>query len=90
MVWPVHVAPHDYYRYTNYGLEYLVHEAGFRTCTIVPSNGYWFSMISLLLLRAQNPFLGPIVFCLNLVGLAIGSIEKNRELPLVHYVIAKK
>ena len=27
--WEVHQAPHDYFRYTRYGLAYLLEQAGF-------------------------------------------------------------
>src|ERR1035437_3815135 len=30
--WEVHQAPHDYFRYTRYGLAYLLEQAGFEVC----------------------------------------------------------
>jgi len=39
--WGVHQAPHDYFRYTRYGLEYLLEKAGFRICSITPTCGYF-------------------------------------------------
>lgn len=43
--WWVHEAPHDYYRYTPYGLKYLFEKAGFREINVEPSSGFftmWF------------------------------------------------
>lgn len=35
-VWEEHEAPHDYYRYTRYGIEHLAHEAGFEHLEVRP------------------------------------------------------
>jgi SAM-dependent methyltransferase len=39
--WEIHQAPHDYYRYTRYGLEYLLSEAGFDQIDVRPAGGYF-------------------------------------------------
>ncbi|HLY10899.1 MAG TPA: methyltransferase domain-containing protein [Planctomycetota bacterium] len=38
---PVHQAPHDYYRYTPYGLGHLLREAGFDRIDVTASGGYF-------------------------------------------------
>ncbi|HZE99547.1 MAG TPA: methyltransferase domain-containing protein [Planctomycetota bacterium] len=38
---PVHQAPHDYYRYTPYGLRHLLAEAGFDRVEVTSSGGYF-------------------------------------------------
>lgn len=38
---PVHQAPHDYYRYTPYGLRHLLGEAGFDRVDVGSSGGYF-------------------------------------------------
>jgi SAM-dependent methyltransferase len=38
---PVHQAPHDYYRYTPYGLRHLLAEAGFGAVEVTASGGYF-------------------------------------------------
>lgn len=40
-MWHVHEAPYDYYRFTRYGLEYLLKKAGFIDITIKENTGYW-------------------------------------------------
>jgi hypothetical protein len=40
-MWHVHEAPHDYYRYTRYGLKYLLDKAGFIDITITENTGFW-------------------------------------------------
>lgn len=39
--WWVHEAPHDYFRYTRYGLEHMLGKAGFANIQIEESTGFW-------------------------------------------------
>lgn len=39
--WHVHEAPHDYFRYTHYGLEYLLKKHGFSDVEIEAETGFW-------------------------------------------------
>jgi SAM-dependent methyltransferase len=38
---PVHEAPHDYFRYTRYGLEHLLQQAGFTDVSVFEKTGFW-------------------------------------------------
>lgn len=40
-MWWVHEAPHDYYRYTQYGLRYMFEKAGFTDIAVYPQTGFW-------------------------------------------------
>jgi SAM-dependent methyltransferase len=51
MEWEVHQAPHDYFRFTRYGLEHLLKSAGFTNIEITPSGGI-FRLLSRRLLNA--------------------------------------
>ena len=42
--WWVHEAPHDYFRYTPYGLTYMLEKAGFKKVEVMPQSGF-FTMI---------------------------------------------
>lgn len=48
--WHQHQKPYDYYRYTSFGLHYLLTKAGLRIETIRPMGGYFWS----LSLQLQN------------------------------------
>jgi len=39
--WWVHEEPHDYYRFTPYGLKYLLTKAGFEDIEIYPTGGFF-------------------------------------------------
>ena len=43
--WWVHEAPHDYYRYTPYALEYMLKEAGFRDIVIEAQCGFFTTLV---------------------------------------------
>lgn len=40
-MWQVHESPHDYYRFTRYGLEYLFGKAGFLHTSVHANTGAW-------------------------------------------------
>lgn len=40
-MWWVHEAPHDYFRYTQYGLHYMFKKAGFENIEVHPQTGFW-------------------------------------------------
>lgn len=40
-MWHVHEAPHDYYRYTRHGLEYLLKKNGFSDIEVKEKSGFW-------------------------------------------------
>lgn len=59
--WEEHQQPHDYYRYTRYGLENLLKTAGFTEISITPVGGF-FRLLSRRLFNALQFFPGPSMF----------------------------
>jgi SAM-dependent methyltransferase len=59
--WEEHQQPHDYFRYTRYGVEYLLRQAGFEGLDIRPVGGF-FRLLSRRLLNALQFFPGPLMF----------------------------
>jgi len=55
--WEVHQAPHDYFRYTRYGLKYLLERAGMQVTEIQPAGGY-FRLLARRLLNGLQFFTG--------------------------------
>jgi len=66
--WEVHQPPHDYYRYTRYGLRHLLEEAGFGSIHVYPMGGF-FRLLARRLLNGLQFFRG-IWFPLGVVLLA--------------------
>ena len=63
--WEEHQQPHDYYRYTTYGLTYLLGSAGLKIDTIAPAGGLW-RLLSRRLLNASLLF-APLALLLPLL-----------------------
>lgn len=59
--WEEHQQPHDYFRYTRFGLEYLLRQAGFQEFEIRPVGGF-FRLLSRRLFNALQFFPGPLMF----------------------------
>ena len=64
--WEEHQQPHDYFRYTRYGVRYLLESAGFREIRVEPVGGF-FRLLSRRLFNAVQFFPGPLV----IVGLLL-------------------
>ncbi|MFC1585602.1 class I SAM-dependent methyltransferase [Fibrobacterota bacterium] len=41
LFWHLHEKPRDFYRYTRYGLEYLLTKSNFKVEEIIPLSGFW-------------------------------------------------
>ena len=55
--WEVHQAPHDYFRYTRYGLAYLLEKSGYEILEMRPAGGY-FRLLARRLLNGLQFFTG--------------------------------
>jgi SAM-dependent methyltransferase len=94
--WEVHQSPHDFYRYTRHGLEYLLSKAGFEDYTIEPVGGY-FRLLSRRLLQGLQFFPGPLFFvaALFLVPPALvlplfDFLDRERNFTMGYICIARK
>jgi SAM-dependent methyltransferase len=59
--WEEHQQPHDYYRYTRHGLEYLLQQAGMSEISIAPVGGF-FRLLARRMLNGLQFFPGPLMF----------------------------
>jgi len=57
--WEVHQAPHDYFRYTRFGLQYLLEQAGYEAIDIRAAGGY-FRLLARRLLNGLQFFTGGV------------------------------
>ena len=103
--WWVHEAPYDYFRFTPYGLKYLLENAGFKDIHIEPMNGFftmWLLKFNYFTLRfISGPkivkgFIKALLIPLWTVNQIIAPyldklLDKNWELETAGYfVIARK
>jgi len=79
--WEIHQAPHDYFRYTRYGLAYLLERAGLEVIEIRPAGGY-FRLLARRLLNGLQFFTGGIRW-LGFIPAAILLVPPAIILPLL-------
>ena len=79
--WEVHQAPHDYFRYTRYGLAYLLEKAGFEVREMRAAGGY-FRLLARRLLNGLQFFTGGARWLLFLPA-AIVLVPPALVLPLL-------
>jgi SAM-dependent methyltransferase len=94
--WEVHQIPHDYFRYTRYGMEHLFQRAGFAEWKIEPVGGY-FRLMSRRLLNGLQFFPGPLFFVAALffgppalILPLFDSLDRERNFTLGYICIARK
>lgn len=88
--WEVHQSPHDYFRYTRHGLEWLLHEAGFFVEKIEPAGGI-FRLLSRRMLSAIKTtplaaLLAPIALLLPLFD----GLDRKRDSTLGYVCVARR
>lgn len=82
--WEVHQQPHDYFRYTRYGLAYLLEKAGFEVCEMRAAGGY-FRLLARRLLNGLQFFSGGIRWLL-FVPAAILLVPPALILPFFDFL----
>lgn len=94
--WEVHQAPHDYFRYTRYGVRRLLEGAGFGDIHALAAGGY-FHLLARRLLNGLQFFRGvwaiPAVLLLAPPALILPSldpIDRNRNFTLGYVCTAVK
>jgi len=94
--WEIHQAPHDYFRFTRYGIGRLLEQAGFTAVRIDPAGGF-FRMLARRALNAMRYFpapLWPLAAILFLpAGLllpALDFLDRDRDFTLGYICSAEK
>jgi SAM-dependent methyltransferase len=98
--WEVHQAPHDFFRYTRYGVEHLLRQAGFTDIEIAPVGGY-FRLLARRLLNGLQFFSGgarwllfaPAALLLAppaLILPALDFLDRERNFTLGYICVARK
>jgi len=94
--WEEHQIPHDYFRYTRYGVRLLVERAGLEIESLEPVGGF-FRMLSRRLFNGLQFFPGPffILAALFLVPPAVvaplfDSLDRERRFTLGYICVARK
>ena len=98
--WEVHQAPHDYFRYTRYGLAYVLEKAGFEVREMNAAGGY-FRLLARRLLNGLQFFTGGVRWLLfipaamllvppALILPLLDSLDRDRNFTLGYLCTARK
>ncbi len=94
--WEVHQAPHDYFRFTRYGLRYLLEKAGFVRIEVLSVGGF-FRLLARRLLNGLQYFPGisfvPAALLLVPPALVLplfDGLDRDRNFTLGYICIARK
>jgi SAM-dependent methyltransferase len=82
--WETHQAPHDYFRYTRYGLCYLLEKTGFEIAELRVAGGY-FRLLARRLLNGLQFFTGGLRW-LGFIPMAILVIPPALILPFLDFL----
>ena len=94
--WHLHDEPHDYWRFTEFGLRLIFERAGFRVMALRPTTGFAGALLQsqcYLLMQGtgQLRFLvRPLAWLLQTVAMLIGFLDRNRRMTSNYVVWARK
>jgi len=94
--WEIHQAPHDYFRFTRYGLRHLLESAGFGAIHVRPVGGF-FRLLARRLLNGLQYFHG-VWFVMAVLALAppalllpvFDRLDRDRSFTLGYICTARK
>jgi SAM-dependent methyltransferase len=96
-IWWIHEAPRDFFRYSPFGLRYLLEEAGFEVVEVQPLAGAWttFSLeLSYALRRYQKGLARPVVDGVMRVAQWVGGrwdqVDFQPRFSWSHLAIARR
>ena len=99
LIWHVHGEPWDYYRFTNYGLQYIFEKTGFEVVELKALSGFWVTFGQMFVyyiyrFNRRPIFYMPIIpiFGLLVQGIAylLNMIDKAEQWTWMYLVVIKK
>jgi SAM-dependent methyltransferase len=98
LFWPVHEAPRDFYRYSEYGLRHLFETGGFDILEIRPLTGYIVTSAQLFVYYLER-FRGRLVFrtahrllicAIQCLALRFNRYDRSTEFTNLYGLVAKR
>jgi len=98
LIWHLHEEPHDYFRYTRYGLEHLFESADFTIIEMIPLSGFWITFgteLSYYLCRFKKGIFKPLInLMVTFINWIIPFMDRgplrDERFTWMYMVIAKK
>jgi SAM-dependent methyltransferase len=100
LIWHIHAAPWDYFRYTNFGLQYLFEKTGFEVVEVKALSGFWvtFGQLFIYYLGRADRF-APIRYSrlvtlaaipIQAIALLLDRIDRAEDWTWMYLVVARK
>ena len=79
-IWGIHEEPHDYYRYTPFGLRYLAERAGLHVVEVRALAGFWVTAGARFCSYLEHFERGPLALAVRLgyLGIQAGALAMDR------------
>jgi SAM-dependent methyltransferase len=88
--WPLHEEPFDFYRFTKYGFEYLLKDAGFSELNITSDGGSWAQIFLSINIRMRSKLLIIFRVLFNLIGETLDKIDYDESSTANYTILARK
>ncbi|MBE9248167.1 MAG: class I SAM-dependent methyltransferase [Aphanizomenon sp.] len=88
--WPLHEEPYDFHRFTKYGFENLLRQAGFSEWEIKPDGGDWAQILLSINLRLSRRWLLPLRIITNCIGIMLDKLNPRYNSPSNYTLLAKR
>ncbi len=88
--WEVHQAPHDYFRYTRHGIEWLLRDAGLAVERLEPAGGIFRLLSRRMLSAVKTHWIAILMAPLALVLPLIDFLDQRRDSTLGYVVWARQ
>lgn len=89
-VWPLHEVPHDFFRFSRYGLQSLTLHSGFILNLIKSDGGDWAQICCSICHFFNSKIMAPLRIAINLCGLSLNYFAFSDRFTLNHTLIATK
>lgn len=99
LIWHIHSAPWDYFRFTKYGLEHLFEKVGFRIVKVDALAGFWVTVGQLsvyYLYRFRRgplrkiPIIPMVGVAIQLLAWALDKLDRAEDWTWMYLVVAEK
>lgn len=96
-MWHLHETPHDYFRFTKFGLQYLLEKTGFEGISICENTGFWQTWVLKLNYHTTRYARGPLkILCIpfwwtgQVIAPILDKYDKNPNECASYTVTARK
>jgi SAM-dependent methyltransferase len=87
--WPLHEEPRDYHRFTRYGFDNLLSNAGFSSWEIWPDGGNWTQIFLSINLQLRRVCFIPLIMLFNCLGLVMDYLDHEETIPANYTILAR-